>query len=149
MFKIVPIAALAALSLSCTLACAETLDAAKALLDGAVAEVKASGMDQAIKDFNAGGKWNKGTLDVVMANFDGLMVAHSANDKIPGKNMLQAKDAAGKPFVKEAIGLAMHTGNGQIDIRWGNPATQQSADATMFVKRVPGHDAYVGSVVFN
>ena len=127
---------------------AETPDEAKALLDAAVAEVKAKGLDGAAKEFNAGGKWRKGQLYVVMANFDGLMLAHSANDKIPGKNMLEAKDAGGNAFVKSTIAAVKASGSGQVDMRWGNPVTKQIADAVMFSKRVPGQDVYVGSVVF-
>lgn len=148
MKKLIPV--LAALSMAvCTLtARAETPDEAKALLDQAVATFKAKGKDAALKEINAGGKWTKGSLYVVVAQFDGLMVGHSANDKIPGKNMLEAKDAAGKAFVKETIANVKANGSSQIDMRWGNPATKQIGDATMFAKAVPGMDLYVGSVVF-
>lgn len=141
-------AAAAALSLCAWSANADTQADAKALLEAAVAEVKSAGMDATVESINAGGKWNKGSLYVVMARFDGTMLAHSANDKIPGKNMLEAKDAAGKHFVQEAIAATKAGGDGQIAMRWGNPATRQIGDATMLVKRVPGQDAYVGSVVF-
>lgn len=142
------LAATAALSLAALGAHAETVDAAKALLDNALTEIKTQGLDKAIKDFNAGGKWNKGSLYLVMARFDGTMLAHSANDKIPGKNMFEAKDASGKPFVQEAIATVKGSGAGEVPLRWGNPATKQIADATMIVRRVPGQDLYVGSVVF-
>lgn len=145
---------LARLALGATLAAAsllvhaETPEQAKALLDAAVGEVKAKGMDGASKEFNAGGKWKQGQMYIVMANFEGLMLAHSANDKIPGKNMLEAKDAGGKEFVKATIAAVKSSGTSQLDIRWGNPNTKQIADAVMFAKRVPGQDAYVGTVVF-
>lgn len=141
------VAGAALLGAAC-LASAETADAAKALLDSAVQEVKADGLEAMAKELNAGGAWNKGSLYVVLVGFDGAMLAHSANPKMAGKNMIEARDAGGKAFVQEAISLAKGTGNGAIDIRWANPQTKQIADATMFVKRVPGKDAYVGSVVF-
>lgn len=130
------------------LAQAETVDEAKALLDQAVALFKAKGKDAAIKEINAGGAWKKGSLYVVAGQYDGTTVAHSANDKIPGKNMLEAKDAGGKFFVKETIAEVKAKGTAQIDIRWGNPVTKQIGDATMYSKAVPGLDVYVGSVVF-
>lgn len=137
------------LSIAATLGVrAETLEEAKALQDAAMAEIKARGLDAAIKDFNAGGKWRKGSLYIVVANFNGDMLAHSANDKIIGKNMLEAKDAAGKPFVKDAIAAVKGAGGAQFDIRWGNPTTKQIADATFLTRRVPGAEAYVGTVVF-
>lgn len=130
------------------LAQAETADEAKALLDQAVTLFKAKGKDAAIKEINAGGSWKKGGLYVVAVQYDGHMLAHSANDKMPGKNMFEAKDAAGKLFVKETIAAVKAKGQGEVDIRWGNPVTKQIADATMFSKAVPGLDLYLGSVVF-
>jgi cytochrome c len=127
---------------------AETPDEAKALLDSAVGEIKTGGLDKALKDFNSGGKWAKGSLYLVVAKFDGTVLAHSANEKGVGKNMYEAKDASGKAFVQEAIKVAKASGNGQVDMRWGNPATKQIGDATLLVRRVPGQEAYVGSIVF-
>jgi signal transduction histidine kinase len=127
---------------------ADTPEDAKALLEAAVTQSKAKGLEATVKDINAGGKWNKGKLYVVIAQFDGTMLAHSANDKIPGKNMLEAKDAAGKAFVKEAIAAAKGSGSAEIPMRWGDPTTKQIADATMFIRRIPGQEAYAGSVVF-
>jgi len=140
--------AAALIAVAASFAHAESPEAARALLDSAVSEVRSAGPEKAAAAFNAGGKWNKGSLYVVMVQFDGTMVAHSANPKMPGKNMLEAKDAAGRPFVKEAIAAVKGPGSGEIPLRWGNPETKQIADATMFVKRVPGQDYYVGSVVF-
>lgn len=127
---------------------AETPDEAKALLEAAVALFKAKGKDEALKEINAGGKWTKGTLYVVVAQFDGLMVGHAANSKITGKNMLEAKDAAGTPFVKQTIANVKSSGASALDMRWGNPVTKQIADATMFARAVPGQELYVGAVVF-
>ncbi len=127
---------------------AETIDEAKALQDAALAEIKTKGLDVAIKEFNAGGRWNKGSLYIVVANFDGEMLAHSANAKIVGKNMLEAKDAGGRPFVKDAIAAAKSGGGTQFAMRWGNPVTKQIDDATFITRRVPGADAYIGTVVF-
>ena len=138
----------ALIAAAATFAQAETPEAAKALLDSAIGEIKSAGADKAATTFNPGGKWNKGSLYVVMVQFDGTMIAHSANAKMPGKNMLEAKDASGRPFVKEAIAAVKGPGAGEIPLRWGNPETKQIADATMFVKRVPGQDYYVGTVVF-
>lgn len=135
-------------AMAATFAQADTPEAAKALLDSAVVEIKSAGPDKAAAAFNAGGKWHKGALYVVMVQLDGVMVAHSANPKMPGKNMLEAKDAAGRAFVKEAIAAVKGPGTGEIPLRWPNPETKQIADATMFVKRVPGQEYYVGSVIF-
>lgn len=148
MNKWIKLGAVAVLSTASLLAHAETADEAKALLDQAVTLFKAKGKDAAVKEINAGGTWKKGGLYVVAGQYDGTTLAHSANDKIPGKNMFEAKDAGGKSFVKETITEVKAKGSAQIDIRWGNPATKQIADATMYSRAVPGLDLYVGTVVF-
>lgn len=136
------------LSLSLCAAHADSPEEAKALLESAVATFKAKGTDAAVKEINSGGPWNKGSLYVVAVRFDGTMLAHSANDKMAGKNMLEVKDASGRPFVKETIAAVKASGAGQVDMRWANPVTKQIGDAQMFSKGVPGQDIYVGTVVF-
>jgi hypothetical protein len=140
--------AAAALALAAGGAGAETPEEAKSLLDGALTEIRTQGLDKAVKDFNAGGKWKKDRLYLVAMQPDGTMLAHSANGKLPGNNMLASKDANGQPFMKNAIEAARTSGSGQVDLRWGNPVTRRLSDATMFVKRVPDQDVYVGSLVF-
>lgn len=137
-----------ALSAASFMAHAETPEVAKALLDQAVALFKAKGKDAAVKEINAGGPWKKGELYIVAVQFDGTVLAHSANDKLAGKNMLEAKDASGKFFAKETIANVKSKGSSQIDMRWGNPVTKQIADATIFARAVPGEEMYLGSVVF-
>lgn len=127
---------------------ASSVEDAKGMVDAALAQVKAKGVDAAITEFNAGTNWNKGGLYVVVVGFDGKMIAHSANAKMIGKNMLEAKDAGGKLFVKENIGAVKVSGVSNIDMRWANPATNQIADAVMVSKRIPGQEMYVGSVAF-
>jgi len=137
-----------ALCISSALCSAESADDAKGLLDDALSNLKSKGMQAASADFVSGGKWLKGSLYVVVVGFDGVIIAHSANDKLVGKNMLDAKDAAGRTFIREAIAAAKSTGSADIPLRWGNPTTKQIADAVICTRRVPGHDAYAGVVYF-
>lgn len=120
----------------------------RSLLDGALAEIRTQGLDKAVKGFNAGGKWKTDRLYLVAVQLDGTVLANSANGKLPGNNMLEARDANGRPFMKDAIHLAKTNGSGQIDMRWGHPGTRRLSDATMFVRRVPDQDVYLGSLVF-
>jgi cytochrome c len=142
----------AALALALVAATAQANSVADAtkLVDAALAEIRAKGVDAALRDFNANadGRWHQGGLYVVVVRFDGHMVAHSANDKIVGKNMLEAKDAGGKAFVQENIASVKASGAAQVEMRWANPETKRIADAVMVSKRVPGQELYVGSVAF-
>lgn len=127
---------------------AETLEEAKALLSEIEAEVKAKGFEAAAKEFNAGGKWRRGRMYVVMVGFKGHMYAHSVNDKIVGKNMYEALDATGKPFIQEIIKSVAATGAAHVPMRWGNPVTQKIDDGAVLASRVAGQDIYVGAVYF-
>lgn len=140
--------AIAALALACTALQAATPPEATALLDGALAEIHSNGLGGAAKRFNADGRWKRDGLVLVAMQWDGTVLAHTANGKLPGSNMLAARDASGRPFVRDAIGVAQRSGSGQVEMRWGNPVTRKMADATLFVRRVPGQEALVGTVVF-
>jgi cytochrome c len=148
MFKLIKPALAAALAMAFLAANAQTVDEAKALQEAALTAIKSKGLEEAAKEFNAGGAWRKGSLYLAVAQFDGLMIAHSANDKVAGKNMLDIKDVDGKPFVKDAIAAVKASGTAQMQLRWGNPVTKQVADATFIARRIPGKDAFVGSMVF-
>lgn len=148
MKQLIRAAAAATFALTAICAGAETLAEARTMQDAALAAIKAKGLEAAVKEFNAGGPWRKGTLYVVVAKFDGHVLAHSANDKVAGKDMLGAKDADGKPFVQEAIAGVKANGTMQLNLRWGNPVSKQLDDATFLARRIPGHDAYVGTMVF-
>jgi cytochrome c len=127
---------------------AESLDDAKVLLAEIEAEVKAKGFEAAAKEFNAGGNWKRGRMYVVMVDFKGHMHAHSVNNKIVGKNMFEAQDATGKPFIQEIIKSVAATGAAHVPMRWGNPVTQKIDDGAVLASRVPGQDIYVGAVYF-
>lgn len=127
---------------------AETSADAKAMLEAAVGELKAKGSDAAIKEFNAGGKWRKGTIYVVVVDFTGHMRAHSVNEKLVGKNLLEVKDASGKPFIQEVIQSVKASGAAEIDLRWANPSTKKIDDGVIVAKKVPGEEAYVGALAF-
>lgn len=141
-------AAAVALCGAATLAHAESVSEAKALLDAAHAELKSKGVEAAVKEFNAGGKWKGAKAYVVVADFKGNMLAHAANEKIVGKNMYEAKDASGKAFVQEVIQGVQAKGETNIDFRWANPSTKKIDDGKMVARRVPGQDAYVGVTFF-
>lgn len=141
-------ACVAALAAAAGVARAEPADDARRLLDGALAEIRAQGLDRAVKDFNAGGRWKSDHAYLVAVQLDGTVLANAVNGKLPGNNMLEARDANGRPFVKDAIQVARTSGSGQVALRWGHPATRRLSDATLFVRRVPDQDVYVGSLVF-
>lgn len=137
-------AAAAALFTISTLAAADALEEAKVLMAAAQAELAAKGLQGAATEFNGGGKWRTAKAYVVVADFKGNIQAHSANPKLAGKNMLEVRDAAGKPFVQETIQNVQGKGESLLDLRWANPATQKIDNMRFLARRVAGEAAYVG-----
>lgn len=136
------------LAVFATLAAAENPAEARTMLTAAQAEIASKGFAGAATAFNAGGKWRGAKAYVVMADFNGNVLAHSDNIKVVGKNMLEAKDAAARPFVHETIQNVKAGPESVIDLRWANPNTKKIDNAKIMARRVAGQDAYVAVVFF-
>jgi cytochrome c len=120
-----------------------TKEEAKALAAAALAHVKKAGNEQAFKDFTTDkASWNKKDLYVVAQSSKGLVLAHGANEKLVGKNLLEVKDQNGKLFVRELIEVGMK-GEGWVDYDWSNPVSKKVEGKSSFVKGIPGFDGIV------
>ena len=141
--------AAAALSLAAIAPAHATKEEAQGLLKAALAEIKAKGLEAASAGITAGGSWVKGTTYVFVADTKTVTIlAHAVNGKLIGKSLIDAKDATGKPFVREQLAIVQGGGSGAVTMRWMNPATKQIGDAEALVARVPDAEAYVGAVYF-
>jgi signal transduction histidine kinase len=129
-------------------ASAATMAEGERMLKAAIATVVAKGPAAAAQEFNAGGKWRIDSTYIVMADFNGTVLAHSANAKMTGKVMLEAKDAAGKPFVRQGLQNIKTRGESLIDVKWGSPVTGRIADAQMLSRRIPGYEMYINVLIF-
>ena len=127
---------------------AATMAEGEGMLKAAIATVVAKGPVVAAQEFNAGGKWRVGSTYIVLNDFKGTVLAHSANAKMAGKVMLEAKDAAGTPFVQQCVHNIKTRGESLIDVKWGSPITMRIADAQMLSRRVPGRELYISVLIF-
>lgn len=123
-----------------------TKDEARSQANAAVAQIKKVGLDQAVKDFNAGAEWKVKEMNVNVVDFKGVVLASSLNEKLRGKETLESKDPSGKAFVKEFIATA-EKGEGWVDYQFINPVSKKLEERSMFVKRAPGHDAFVAVAI--
>jgi len=126
-----------------------TRDDAKALNDAAVAHIKKVGLDQAVKDFSADkAKWAPKDIFPFVQEFSGVMRFH-INEKMIGKNFLEVKDASGKEFAKEMIGIARAPkATGWVDYEWSHQVTKKIEDKTSYIQRVPGAEMFVGVGIY-
>jgi cytochrome c len=138
-------AALVLLFMSTTGGAAEraTPDEAKALLNKAVAYIKAHGVDKAIPLFmDKQGGFIDRDLYVAITDLNGQTLSH-INPRMVGKNNTNLQDADGKFPIAEGLAVAKAKGQeavGSLQIRFLNPVSKAIEPKTLYV-------VMVGSVV--
>jgi len=109
---------------------------AEAMVKKAVAEIKANGQDKAFAEFNnPKGKFIDRDLYVTVYDMNGKCLAHGANPKMIGKDLMDLKDSDGKPFVKERIEIAKAKGSGWQDYKFTNPVTKKVEPKSQYFEK--------------
>jgi len=121
-------------------------DEAMALTKKAVAHYKSAGRDKALADFSQkGGSFTDRDLYVFATDMSGKNVAHGANEKLIGRDLLPLKDADGKAFVVEFVEKAKSGKSGWTDYKWPNPVTKEIESKTSYCEPVDGLAICVGA----
>lgn len=128
------------------LAAGATRAEAQAQVVAAVNHVKKVGVEAAARDFNTAPEWKVNGMNVILNEFKGTVLASSLNDRLIGKNTLESKDPSGKEFVKEMVATAQK-GEGWVDYQFINPQSKKLEERSMFVRRVPGFEVFVGVAI--
>ena len=141
------LAALAMLLLAGTASAQErgNPDEARAMVDDAVAYVGRVGPDQAFKDFTdrANTTWHRKDLYVFAYTLEGVNLAHGANDRLVGKNLMDVRDPNGKFLIKELRDMALK-GGGWVTYDWPHPYTRRIEAKTSYVRKLVDFDGFVG-----
>jgi cytochrome c len=110
---------------------------AEAMVKKAVAFLGANGSGKAFPEFNArNGQFVDRDVYIVVYGLDGIVRAHGGNDKLVGKDMLDAQDTDGKLFVKERVELAKSKGSFWQDYKFSNPLSKKVEPKHMYCERV-------------
>ena len=114
-----------------------TQDEAKAMVESAIAFMKANGKEKTIAEINnPKGKFVKGEIYVNVHGLDGTMLAHPINQKLVGKNLLEVPDPDGKFFRKDVMETAKtKPAGGWVDYKYKNPTSGKIEQKTSFVKK--------------
>ena len=114
-----------------------TKDEAQAMVKKATAFIKEQGVAAAYSEFsNRSGKFIDRDLYVVVYGLDGKVLAHGGNAKLVGKDMIDAQDVDGKPFVKERVELASKQASFWQDYKFMNPVTKKVEPKQMYCERL-------------
>ena len=110
---------------------------AEAMVAKAVKYIETVGPATAYADFTAKkAGWVDGDLYVVVYDFNGKVLAHGANPRLVGKDMLDVKDANGKAFVQERVSLAKTKGTFWQDYMFSDPVTKKLLPKSMYCQKV-------------
>ncbi len=107
---------------------------AKEMVENAIAAMHANGAEKTFAEINNKlGRFCDRDLYVVVYDMNGRNLAHGANASNVGKEMIDAKDGAGKPFVRERIAIIRNKGKGWQDYLFLNPISKQMEAKSMYL----------------
>jgi len=114
-----------------------TKDEAMAMVKKATAMIKQQGPDKVYPEISdKAGKFTDRDLYVVVYGLDGKVLAHGANQKLIGKDMIDTQDVDGKYFVKERTELARKQATFWQDYKFVNPTTKKVEPKQMYCERL-------------
>ncbi|MCU6501699.1 cache domain-containing protein [Rugamonas sp. A1-17] len=126
---------------------AASKDEAVAMVKKAVGYIRQNGKDKALAEFSRPkGQFVDRDLYIAALDLNGLMLAHGANPRLIGKNLLDIKDVNGKAFVREQIAMAKTKGSGWVEFEWVNPVSQKIEPRATYLERID--DYFVLSGVY-
>jgi cytochrome c len=124
-----------------------TKDEATVMVKKAVALIKANGAEKAYAEFsNPKGPFVDRDLYVVVYDMTGKCLAHGANAKMIGRDLIDNKDVDGKEFVKERVEMMKKQASGWQEYKFRNPTTNQIEPKAMYIERL--NDVIVGCGVY-
>jgi signal transduction histidine kinase len=126
-----------------------TRDEAKAMVDAGIEHVKKVGPDQAFKDFSdkSNKDWQKKDLYIFAYSMEGVNVAHGANAKLIGKNLIELKDPNGKPLIQALRDTAAKAPD-WVDYEWPHPETKKNEGKSSYVRKMVNFDGFLGVGVY-
>jgi len=120
---------------------------AEAMVAKAISYIKANGPDKAYTEFTTGTAFKDRDLYVIVYDLSGKNLAHGANAKLVGKDLIAMKDPDGKPLNQILVDLAKTKGKGwSEEFKFRNPTTDALQRRIVYVEKVG--DTFVGCGVF-
>lgn len=113
-----------------------TAKEAESIVKKAVEHMHKVGREQAYADFT--GKkapFVDRDLYITVMTLSGMNLAHGANPKVVGKDMLDFKDIDGKPFLRERMDLAKAKGKFWQDFKYSDPVSKKILPKSSYCER--------------
>jgi len=114
-----------------------TKEEAVAMVKKATVFIKEQGPEKGHAEISTKtGRFTDRDLYVVVYGLDGKVLAHGANEKLVGKEMIDAQDVDGKYFVKERVELARKQPQFWQDYKFVNPTNKKVEPKQMYCERL-------------
>jgi signal transduction histidine kinase len=114
-----------------------TREEAVAMVGKAVQAIKAESAEKTYAAITAkDARFVDRDLYVVVYGLDGKVMAHGANSKLVGIDMLDQQDVDGKSFVKERVELAKSKGTFWQDYKFVNPVSKKVEPKQAYCERL-------------
>ena len=124
-----------------------TATEATAMVGKAIEFIKKNGRDKAYVEINnPKGQFIDRDLYVVVYDLNGKVLAHGANARMIGKDLIDMRDPDGKYFVRERVAIAKGPGKGWQDYKFMNPVSRRIEPKSMYLQRF--EDVIVGCGVY-
>jgi cytochrome c len=115
---------------------AGTKEEAVAMAKKAIDFIKANGADKAYAEFsNPKGQFVDRDLYITIYDMNGKCLAHGANAKQVGRDLIDNKDVDGKEFIRERVEMMKKQPSGWQDFKFRNPVTNQIEPKSMYIER--------------
>lgn len=113
-------------------------DDALKMVKAGVAAIKARGAEAIYSEITSKNPmWIKQDLYLVVYSIEGKALAHGANPKQVGVDLIGLKDIDGKAFIKERVDLAKANPNGfWQEYKFTNPETKKIEPKEMYCERL-------------
>ncbi len=108
---------------------------AEAIVKAGIADFKTEGTALFAKITAKDAKYVKEDLYLTVYDMNGKCVAHGANPKQVGKDLIDLKDPDGKAFVKERIEIAKTKGSGWQNYKFSNPVEKKIEAKTAYLEK--------------
>ncbi|HEU4344344.1 MAG TPA: cache domain-containing protein [Candidatus Binatia bacterium] len=123
-----------------------------ALVDSAAALIESKGKDAFPELKKKGSKWYKEQTYVFVDDINGTVLVNPPSPEIEGKNLIDMKDAKGKPLIQEFIKIAKTKGSGWVDYWWPKPGENKPSKKLSYIKKasMPNGDmVIVGAGIYS
>lgn len=118
---------------------------ARGLVQRGIDHVRAVGMAQALADFNdRKGAFVDRDLYLIVTDLDGRRLAHGANPRLIGLNIVAFPDATGKAYGREIVEGARGAGSGWVDYVFADPLTGRLMPKSSYFERAGEVIVYCG-----